>query len=155
MMDEEIITRKRLRLKNYDYSSSAYYFITICTDKQRPVFGSVIETADNGEMSLNHYGKQLEKHIKKISERYKKVRVNNYVIMPNHIHMLFELDNENTISISQIIGLFKSGVSRDFGFSVWQRSFYDRVVRDEKEYMNIWEYIDNNPAQWAMDKYYR
>ena len=68
--------------------------------------------------------------------------------------MILLLDNNNVIPLTQIIGLFKSGVSREMGFTVWQRSFHDHVIRNEKDYKEIWYYIDNNPAKWAMDRYY-
>lgn len=82
------------------------------------------------------------------------VYLNHYVIMPNHIHMIIELDNGTTTSLSTIVGLLKSGISREIGFSVWQRSFHDHIIRNETDYKNIWNYIENNPAKWAMDKYY-
>ena len=153
-MDNELHIRKSPRIKHFDYSASRYYFITICTHEHRSYFGMVVTTADNGEMKLNERGEIINRHISELDNRYPLVKVEKYVIMPNHIHMILLLDNNNDITLTQIIGLFKSGVSREIGFPVWQRSFHDHVIRNEKDYKEIWHYIDNNPAKWAMDKYY-
>ena len=80
--------------------------------------------------------------------------LDKYVIMPNHVHMILSLNEDSIIPLSQIVGSFKAGVSREIGFSVWQRSFYDHIIRSEADYKRICEYIENNPAKWALDKYY-
>ena len=146
--------RKSPRLKDYDYKTSALFFVTICTRERICFFGTVYITEDNGEMRLNRYGELLERHIKELDERYTYARVLNHVIMPNHLHMIIGLDNGCGVPLTQIIGLFKSGFSREAGISVWQRSFYDHVIRNEADYKRIWDYIETNPAKWAFDKYY-
>lgn len=128
--------------------------MTICTDARRCLFGSVRDTFDNGEMVLNDIGWIVSHHINGLNDRYSSVSVDKYVIMPNHIHMILELDNDNQIPLTQIIGLLKSGISREIGFKVWQRSFHDHIIRNETDYINIWNYIEHNPAGWAMDRYY-
>lgn len=105
-------------------------------------------------MCLNREGELLERHIKALDDRYPTVTVDQYIIMPNHMHMILALDNENRITVSQIIGSFKSGVSKELGRPVWQRSFHDHIIRNESDYRNIRNYIHNNPAKWAMDRYY-
>ena len=85
-----------------------------------------------------------------------------YVIMPNHIHMLIHVESENgpmwasapTQSISNRIRSFKTLVSKQLGVSIWQRSYYDHVIRNEQDYLRIWQYLDDNPAKWAEDEYY-
>lgn len=154
-MNTEKTDRKNPRLPDFDYSSSRYYFVTICTNKRRCLFGSVKSTAENGVMCLSRCGEIVEQHMIQLDQRYETVFVVKYVIMPNHLHVILNLENENRIPLSQIIGLFKSGVSREIGFPVWQRSFYDHIIRNETDYGNIWNYIDNNPAKWAMDRYYQ
>ena len=141
-------------MTGFDYSSSRYYFITICTQDHRCLFGSVVSTEENGKMQVNRVGVILDKHIQLLNKRYPTVCVHQYVIMPNHLHMILLLDNGSDIPLTQIVGLFKSGVSREIGFSVWQRSFHDHIIRNETDYRNIWNYIESNPAKWAMDKYY-
>lgn len=147
--------RKPTRLKEYDYSSNGYYFITLCVDNHKIVFGDV----ENEKVSLNNYGKEVKKILLGLSERYKSIEIDYYVIMPNHIHCIFILDNgtDKKISISNVIGAFKSLTTIslhklglvDFK---WQRSFYDRIIRDEKELFNIRQYIDQNPLRWDIEK---
>ena len=146
--------RKNTRLKGFDYTSSRYYFITACTQNHQNLLGMIQQDNDNGHMVLNRYGTVVKEHIQRIPMHHNGVYLNHYVIMPNHIHMIIELDNGTTISLSTIVGLLKSGISREIGFSVWQRSFHDHIIRNETDYKNIWNYIENNPAKWAMDKYY-
>jgi REP element-mobilizing transposase RayT len=149
--------RKPTRLKEYDYSNNAYYFITICVDNKKEVFGTV----KNNSMSLNEYGILVEKSLFDLTDRFSFVQIDYYVIMPNHFHCIFILENEtnkNKKSISEIIGAFKSITTIklhkigliDFK---WQRSFYDRIIRNEKELLNIRRYIEQNPLRWELEKH--
>jgi REP element-mobilizing transposase RayT len=147
--------RKRTRLKEYDYSNNAYYFITICVNDKSEVFGSV----ENNKVLLNTYGSVIEKHLLDLSDRFKSVEIDYYVIMPNHLHCIFILDNDNIErnSVSEIMGAFKSITTialHKSGFKnfKWQRSFYDRIIRDEKELFNIRQYIEQNPLRWELEK---
>lgn len=153
-MDSEQQIRKSPRLQRFDYSSSGYYFITICTSEHRCLFCSVVVKNDIGEMLLNCNGEIVDRHIMQLNTRYPTVTIDKYTVMPNHIHMIVALDNYNSISLSRLIGLFKSGVSKEIGYPVWQRSFHDHIIRDETDYRNIWNYIDSNPAKWVLDRYY-
>jgi len=147
--------RKSTRLKEYDYSNGGYYFITICVNNFKIVFGDV----KNEKLNLNIYGREIEKILLSLQERYKSVEIDYYVIMPNHIHFIFILDNnsDEKRSVSNIIGAFKSLTTIslhklgliDFK---WQRSFYDRIIRDEKELYYIRQYIDQNPLRWEIEK---
>lgn len=147
--------RKRTRLKEYDYSNNAYYFITICVNDKSEVFGSV----ENNKVLLNTYGSVIEKHLLDLSDRFKSVEIDYYVIMPNHLHCILILDNANIErnSVSEIMGAFKSITTialhknglKNFK---WQRSFYDRIIRDEKELFNIRQYIEQNPLRWELEK---
>jgi REP element-mobilizing transposase RayT len=147
--------RKPTRLKEYDYSTNGYYFITLCVDNHKIVLGNV----DNEKVSLNNYGKDVEKTLLSLPERYKSIEIDYYVIMPNHIHCIFIFENssDKKISISNVTGAFKSLTTIslhklglvDFK---WQRSFYDRIIRDEKELFNIRKYIDQNPLYWDIEK---
>ena len=146
--------RKRTRLKEYDYSTTAYYFITICVNHWTSVFGSI----HSESMTLNSYGKIIVKHLLSLNERFKSVEIDYYVIMPNHIHFFLILDSEeNGTSISNIIGSFKSLTTVELHKSglkefKWQRSFYDRIIRNESELYNIRNYIDLNPLKWELEK---
>ena len=158
-------TRKPNRLKHYDYSNSGYYFVTICVNKMEAVFGKVV----NEKIMLNNYGKIVEKYLKIISEKYENIELDYYAIMPNHVHAVIIINDINSVgtthelslqrkSLSTIIGFVKMNSSRDihqFGLEnfKWQRSFYDRIIRNEKELFNIRKYIEENPLKWEIDKY--
>ena len=163
--------RKLNRLQNYDYSQNGLYFITICT-KDRIPYLSEIHDVGNAALGvplvkLTEYGEIVNDNIKKINEIYRYVSVTKYIIMPDHIHMiLFVSDFEDksvnggtpraafpTKSISQIINGLKAISTKQIGFSIWQKSFHDHIIRSEKEFLEICDYIDNNPINWVNDIY--
>lgn len=141
-------TRKSNRLKNYDYSSNGLYFITVCVNDMECLFGYV--DMENNMVILNDDGKRVDFYIQKIDE------VDNYIIMPNHIHFIIRLDKDrNNKSIQRIISGFKRAVSMDFGYSPWQKSFHDHIIKSDEEYANIWNYVENNANKWKDDCFYR
>lgn len=157
-------TRKPNRLKDYDYSQNGAYFITICTKDRKPIL-SVIENADEivgasiarpFKIQLTDVGLIVDKAINGISIHYQNVFIDNYVIMPNHIHLIIRIDNNGRAmlapTISRIIQQFKGHVTKQIGESIWQKLYYDHIIRDDIDYQNIWKYIDENPAKWAEDE---
>ena len=143
--------RKSPRIPGYDYSNENYYFITICTHDKQCIFGSVNKQ--------NNFGRIAKNHIIQLSNHYDGVYVDHYVVMPNHVHMIIVLENSGKNDLNQVIGQFKSGVSREIrnmepAMRVWQRSYYDHVIRNEKSYCEIWEYIEYNPLKWEEDRFY-
>ena len=156
----ELPKRKNIRLKDYDYSSSGAYFITICTQNRRNFFGDVVGAIIN-RLSLSKCGYVAENAIKGISNHYDGVAVDKYVVMPNHIHMIIFLNNHDkngrlviAPTISTVIQQMKRHVSKQIGYPIWQKSYHDHIIRDEADYLRIWQYIDENPAKWAEDEYY-
>ena len=141
-------TRKSNRLKNYDYSSNGIYFITVCVNDMKCLFGHV--DMENNMVILNDDGNRVDFFIQKIDE------VDNYIIMPNHIHFIIRLDKDrNNKSIQRIISGFKRAVSMDFDYSPWQKSFHDHIIKSDEEYANIWNYVENNANKWKDDCFYR
>ena len=144
--------RKSPRIPNYDYSTKNYYFVTICTYNKECIFGN--------PGILNEYGRIAEAYLLKIPEIYQNFRIDKYVIMPNHVHVIFDVDDaEQKKSLSYVIGQYKTHVSKEIHKSevrknLWQRSFHDHVIRSEQSYKKIWEYIDNNPIKWELDCFY-
>ena len=117
--------------------------------------------AHPASVELSEIGKIVDEEIKKIASHYEGVRVDEYVIMPNHIHAIIIVDCSRGTRdgrarplLGNIVGGLKSGVSRLCGFAFWQRSFHDRVIRNETEYIRIVEYIENNPLFWQEDCFY-
>ncbi len=150
-MKNNLPKRKKLRLKNYDYSKEGMYFITICTKNRKKLLGKITEEK---QIKLIKAGIIAKQHIEKIEQIYKNVIIDEYVIMPNHIHMLIEINRKNEITISRIIKQYKMSVSKEIGYGIWQKLFHEHVVRNEEEYYKIKEYIQNNVVNWDKDKYF-
>ena len=150
--------RKPNRLSQYDYSTPGYYFITICAKNRQKLFGEIISTGETTApvVSLNACGRFVDEAILSIPKVYPGVNVEKYVIMPNHLHMLLSMSGNDPLpDISRIIQQTKRCVSKNVGESVWQDHFYDHVIRNETDYLEVWQYIDSNPAKWALDTYYQ
>jgi len=176
--------RRSIRLKDYDYSDAGAYFVTC---DQEPLFGQIV----NGEMTLNEFGQIVEEEIKKTEEIREYVKIDKYVIMPNHIHIIFVINDDrrgtarrarNDIiydhkgtarraptneqyqkpvknSIPTIVQSYKSAVTKRInllrntpGIPVWQRNYYEHVVRDERGMNRIRRYVINNPPNWEYDQ---
>jgi putative transposase len=151
--------RKNTRAKDYDYSSEGAYFITICTANKQLLLGSLSpanddRTFENPEVKLSKIGLLTQQSIKSIPDFYPFAAVDKYIIMPNHIHMILIINEGGIKSLSTIIGQLKRNVSKQAGINVWQKSFYDHIIRNEQDYNQICEYIDSNPAKWTGDMYY-
>jgi len=170
-VQDKLPTRKGLRLKDYDYSSAGCYFITICTKDKKNSLGRVVGCDAHiapPYVELSKYGLIVNKHINRINEIYNDFSVDKYVIMPNHIHMILEKDellqaqgggamwasHPTGVSVSSIIRSLKTIVSKEIGHSIWQTSFHDHIIRDQKDYLRIWQYIDTNPLTWQNDHYH-
>lgn len=150
--------RKSLRLKDYDYSRNGAYFVTICSYDRHCIFGDPVGTA-TGRPLLSENGRITQAAIKNIDAIYPAVRVDKFVIMPNHVHLIIVLSGDGgrpmaAPTISRVINQFKGYVSKQMGFPIWQRSYYEHIIRNEQDYLSVWEYIDANPAKWAEDEYY-
>ena len=149
-------TRKQNRLKDIDYSSCETCFLTICTKDKKTLLGNISVGTPIGRpiCILSDYGKIVDKAINNIESKYNRVQLDNYVIMPDHIHLLLTiLADENgrpmgAPTIPNIINQLKGYVSKEIGFSVWQKLYYDHIIRDQKDYDSKWQYIDNNPGTW-------
>ena len=144
-------SRKSPRIFGYDYAEQNYYFVTICTHNKKCIFGKPAELNDIGEI--------IQKHFRKIPDIYPGVLVDKYVIMPNHIHVIFVLNRTGMPSLSRIVGQFKMSVTKEIQSSyaidaVWQRSFHDHIIRNQKDYERIWLYIHGNPQKWSEDCFF-
>ena len=156
--------RKRNRLTRYDYSQNGYYFVTVCTKDKREWFGRV----EDDMMVLNEYGRIVSECWRDIPNHYGNVKLDESVIMPNHVHGIIIIENNvgngfkpfptKIHGLSEIMRGFKTFSSRKINNKItnnrhfhWQKSFYDHVIRSENELKLIREYILNNPKKWDMD----
>ena len=164
--------RRSIRLKGYDYTRSGLYFITICTYQKQCLFGDILDK----QLRLNDFGNTASECWQAIPKHFPKIKLDEFVIMPNHIHgILFITDNHrgkalpcsykgkfgNPVagSIPTIIGSYKSAVTKRIniirnskGSSLWQRNYYEHIIRNEESLNRIREYIINNPLSWKTDK---
>lgn len=164
--------RKPSRLQNYDYSQNGCYFVTVCTAQKKPLFGRYLvgafHEAPAGKIpchrciDLNTRGKIAEAVLKETEKRFAEIHIENAIVMPNHIHILLTVDWEKgkweralheaplqRSLLAQAVGYFKANTSKEIhqtepNLAVWQRGFYDRVIRNETEYLRAWEYIEYN-----------
>ena len=158
----EVPKRKPNRLSGYDYSQNGAYYVTICVKDRRNLLWHVGATCGRPleKPLLSHIGEIIDVEIAKISYVYENVSIEKYVIMPNHIHLIIILQPDKSgrpqvaPTISRIIQQFKGSISKQLGYSIWQKSYYDHIIRNESEYQKIWEYIDTNPLKWELDRYY-
>lgn len=149
--------RKKNRLEGYDYSSVGVYFVTLCVKDRVPMLwdvGARIARPLEAPYTLSSYGRAVDKGIQDMSAHYPMISVDRYTIMPNHIHMLITIRGICAPTISNVINQFKGYVTKQIGFSCWQKSFHDHIVRNEEEYRKIWEYIESNPKNWKDDCFY-
>lgn len=155
--------RKPVRLKGYDYSTAGAYFITICVQGRRCILSQI--TVGEGlappAVQLTDMGKLAEQQLQAIPARYPSAAIDKYVIMPNHIHLILRLlagagEASPSPTVTQVVGVFKSLTTRlcPDETKLFQRSFYDHVIRNETDYQEIWTYIDQNPAKWSDDCFY-
>jgi len=163
----EMHHRRSIRLQGYDYSNQGAYFVTICTWHRENILGDVY----NSVMQLNSFGEIVMKCWQDLQIHYKNIALDEVAIMPNHVHGIIWINGDIVGAgfkpaptnirhgLSEIIRALKTFSSRQMnknrntpGTPVWQRNYFDRIIRNEKELNAIREYIINNPLQWDMDE---
>ncbi|MCK5122577.1 MAG: transposase [Candidatus Pacebacteria bacterium] len=171
------IHHQSMRLKDYDYSQDGYYFVTICVKNKTEYFGEII----NGKMILNEYGEIAKKQWLWLTEQYNYVKLDEWIIMLNHLHGILIIENgiknigtdrvvvgagrdlplrpqtQKIKPLSELIGAFKTTSSNlihqnSLSEFQWQRNYYDRIIRNEKELDKIRKYIFENPLKWELDR---
>ena len=166
--------RKQLRLRHYDYTQTGSNFVTICTHDRRCILGNVVD----GKMLLSDAGKVVSECWNDLPNHYQHIELGEFIVMPNHVHGIvvitgsaegltskkpqagFKPAPTARHSLSEVIRGFKTFSGRRInrltnstGQPVWQRNFYEHVIRDETSLHTIREYIVNNPAKWSEDRY--
>ena len=159
-MSGERPERKLLRLKDWDYGGAGYYFVTVCVKEKKHLLGRCVgaDVLIGPHVELSQYGKYTEDVLSKMPS------VDKYVVMPNHIHVIFAIPSQkddgsgpmgtSAPTIPSLVRYFKRMVTQQCGETIWQRSYYDHIIRNDSDYLRIWNYIDTNPAKWAEDEYY-
>ena len=167
---KEFPQRKNIRLKGYDYSNNGAYEITICTQNREHLWGDIVGATLCGRPHNPHM--IVEKWISETENKFGDIKIDKYVIMPNHIHMIIFLHRNDekagdhigsplhrivewfkTMTTNEYIRGVKSGLYPPFNKRIWQRNYYEHVIRNEEEYQEKWRYIDENPARWSEDEH--
>ena len=158
----ELPKRKPTRLTDFDYDTPGAYFITICTENKAHILSRIVggDVLDAPQINLSSYGKIADKYINQLNDFYNDICVDKYVIMPNHIHLLLSITDNGASrtspptvqhsAVSRFVSTFKRFCNKEYGANVWQRHFYDHVIRNQRDYDEIWQYIDNNPRKWVL-----
>ena len=154
--------RKQNRLPDYDYSQNGAYFITICTQDRKQILSKIsVGTPVLGcPVELLRHGEIADKMIRQLNDFYDHISVDKYTIMPDHIHLLITIQDGHpgrgvptrTSEIARLVGTFKRFCNKEYGENIWQSRYYDHVIRNQQDYNEVWEYIENNPVKWAITK---
>lgn len=158
--------RKNTRLPGYDYSQAGGYFVTICTEGRRCILSNVLPANRfaRADVRLSELG-CIVKEMAVEASRRTGIDVDEWVIMPNHIHLLLRIvASDGTARLGQFVGTLKSltvyhwrKVCSDRGVQmgkVWQRNYYEHIIRNEVDYMEKLRYLDENPDKWYEDELY-
>ena len=157
---KDLPKRKRTRLPEFDYSSNGIYFVTICTQNRRKILSEIFVGQGLGpaEIRLLKYGQIAEKQIFAFEERFDNVKIENHVIMPDHIHLLVNIKNFAAEpcpcpTLSDVVCAFKSLTTRECKQKhkiekLFQTSFYEHIIRNEQDFKETFEYIERNPYRW-------
>ena len=155
--------RRSIRLQKYDYSQSGSYFVTVCTQHRECLLGDIV----NEDMVLNVTGKMVLDVWAQLPMRFPTIELDEFIIMPNHVHGIINIQTgisetgaaSSAPTLGQIVRMFKSvsaiAVNKILNRKnkpLWQRNYYERIIRNEEECNRTREYIFNNPAQWASDE---
>ena len=165
--------RKSPRLKDYDYTESGAYFVTICTQNRLYLFGDV----HNSEMVLSKAGEIATERWLALPEHHPHVELDLFVVMPNHMHGILVLTDENPVetalsennnhrlqsrSLGTIVGSYKSSVTRHIRQAIpeyaqqtiWQPRYHDHIIRNPDDLHRLQDYVHYNPARWQADIFY-
>lgn len=155
--------RKPLRFPGYDYSYPGAYFVTVCTQNRKCLFGRIV----NGAMQLNDLGAIVDACWRGLTQHYSHIDLDSFVVMPNHIHGIIILaeqrvpvrSNEVRSALPEIVRAFKSFSAREINHlrgtsrvAIWQRGYYEHIIRKEDSLNRIREYIETNPLRWHLDR---
>lgn len=158
-------------MKQHDYSEPGAYFITVCTKNKAHILSRIVVDLPSSvrrdalippRVQLLPAGKIVDDLIRRTETVYDNVTVDAYVIMPNHLHILFHIHatgngggmGASRPTIHQMVRAIKTGTTRRLGHSIFQTSYYDHVIRGPRDYDEIFQYIQNNPAKWPHDQFY-
>lgn len=153
--------RRSIRLKGYDYSLPGAYFVTLCTQNRRHFFGYI----ENGILHPNDAGAMVQKWYAEVAHKFANVTCDEMVVMPNHFHCIWHIiEHIEDVNIPTVVQWFKTMTTNEyirgvkelgwmpFDKRLWQRNYFERIIRNEQAYENIRTYIQTNPERWESDR---
>jgi putative transposase len=147
--------RRSIRLQNYDYSQCGRYFVTICIQNRECLLGSI----NQGRFLASEYGKVVQQSLKALQQNYPEPTIESWVVMPNHIHFILEIQQQTDVALGELVRQFKYTTTRQInalrdspGIKVWQRSYYENIIRTDRAHQIIRNYIQQNPIRWEIDQ---
>ncbi len=148
-------TRKIIRMRNFNYAAANFFFITICSYQKELLFGNI----QDGKLNNTVIGEEIKRCWEAINDLYENVSAESSVIMPNHIHGIIHISEDKGISIVDVIHNLKSYTTHQYqslktGVLLWQRGYYEHIIRDNAELVKIQNNIENNVTNWVKDKFY-
>ena len=157
--------RKQIRLKEYDYLQSGAYYVTLCTYKKQKLFGDIVGATLCGRP--NRPDLLIEKWLYETERKFTNTKLDYFAIMPNHVHLILFLTSDHagsplpeimdwfkTMTTNEYIKGVKTGIYKPFEKHLWQRSYFDHIIRNDKDLYNTRKYIEENPLKWELDKMY-
>ena len=170
----EFPKRKTMRLRGHNYNAPGSYFVTVCVKNKECLLSEIVGTGvlDGPQSVLSPYGQIADKHIRAMADFYEQIVVENYVIMPNHIHFLLRVIEHQSVNydrngpsrtpvptqqnsaIARFVSTFKRFCNKEYGKNIWQYRSHDHVVRNAEDRARIRNYIENNPLHWKKDCFF-
>ena len=158
----EMPNRKQNRLTEFDYGQEGAYFITLCTQNRARLFQMELPVG-NGLCAVPEGNAIIHKWVRETERKFPNIAIDKYVIMPDHLHLIVTIKERHagrslpdvmrffkTMTTNDYIRGVKDGTLTPFDGKLWQKSYYDHVIRNQQDYNEIWQYIENNPTKWIM-----
>ena len=161
--------RRQMRLPYWDYSQYGAYFLTLCAKDRKSYFSTIVGRGilDAPEIRLTSYGQYVQETLDYIAQHNAQIILHNWVIMPNHLHILVSVSKERDCVggasgmprpteavIPKLVSSLKRFTNRRAEIQLWQNGYYDHIIRDDADFTHKWKYIDSNPYNWLEDDYY-
>jgi putative transposase len=147
--------RRSIRLREYDYSQAGLYFVTICVYNRECFLGNIRQ----GAFLASPLGKIVQQSISELASSQPDIEIAAWVVMPNHLHFIVDIQHKSNITLGEIIRKFKYETTKQIniirdspGVKVWQRNYYEHIIRSDRAHKIIQEYIHKNPSKWKDDQ---
>jgi putative transposase len=147
--------RRSIRLRNYDYTQCGRYFVTICIQNRECLLGKISQ----GIFSASDLGEIVQQAFRALPQSCPEITIASWIVMPNHVHFILEIHQQSCIALGEFVRQFKYDTTKQInalrnspGIKVWQRNYYENIIRNDRAYQIIKNYIHQNPIRWEIDQ---